>query len=100
MIISRIGIGSLAKVAACIYASIGLFIGLCFFLVSLLGLGFPTDDTSMSRWIAPVFGVGAVVILPLLYGTLGAIALSLIALLYNLVARTVGGVQIEVDRPL
>ena len=100
MIISRIGIGSLAKVAACIYASIGLFIGVCVFLVSLLGLGLPTDEANMSRWIAPLFGAGAVIILPLVYGTLGAIVLSLVAMLYNVVARTVGGVQIEVDRPL
>jgi hypothetical protein len=100
MITSRIGIGSLAKVAACIYASIGLFIGVCVFLVSLLGLGFPTDDARMPRGIAPVFGVGAVIILPLLYGTLGAVVLSVVAMLYNMVARTVGGAQIEVDRPL
>lgn len=101
MVISRIGVGSLAKVAACLYASIGLIIGVCIFLVSLMGLGLPRDaDSGVARWIAPIFGIGAVIILPLLYGTLGAIALSVVALLYNFAARTVGGVQIEVDRPL
>lgn len=100
MIINRIGVGSLAKVAACLYGSIGLIVGVCIFLVSLLGLGVPTDSESgMPGWVAPLFGAGAIVILPLLYGTLGAIALSLVAMLYNFAARTVGGVRIEVDRP-
>ena len=100
MVINKIGVGSLFKVAACLYGSIGLIIGVCIFLVSLLGLGLPTDgEAGMPNWVAPVFGAGAIIILPLLYGILGAIALSLVAMLYNFAARTVGGVQIEVDRP-
>jgi hypothetical protein len=101
MVINKIRIGSLFKVAACLYGSIGLIVGVCFFLVSLLGLGLPTNgESGMPTWVAPVFGAGAVVILPLLYGTLGAIALSVVGALYNLAARTVGGIQVEIDRPL
>jgi hypothetical protein len=101
MVISRIGIGSLAKVAACLYGSIGLIVGVCVFLVSLLGLGVPSDaDSGVPGWMAPLFGVGAVVVLPLLYATLGALALSVVGLLYNFAAGTVGGIQVDVDRPL
>lgn len=99
MVINKIRIGSLFKVAACLYGSIGLIVGVCIFLVSLLGLGLPADgDSGMPGWMAPVFGAGAIIILPLLYGTLGAIALSVVAGLYNFAARMVGGVEVEVDR--
>jgi hypothetical protein len=99
MVINKIGIGSLFKVAACLYGSIGLVVGVGIFLVSLLGLGVAADSESgMPGWVAPIFGAGAIVILPLLYGTLGAIAVSIVAMLYNVAARTVGGVQVEVDR--
>ncbi len=99
MVISRIHIGSLAKLAACLYGGIGLIVGVCLFLVSLLGTGLPTDDPGMPAWIAPMFGIGAVIILPLLYGALGAIGLSIVGGLYNLAAGMVGGVQFETDRP-
>lgn len=99
MVINRIGIGSLARVAACLYAGIGLIVGVCIFLVSLIGFSLPADaEGGMPPWLASVFGAGAVVLLPLLYGALGAIALSVMGLLYNLAARLVGGVRIEVDR--
>lgn len=98
MTITRVRIASLARVAACLYAGIGLIVGVCIFLVSLIGFSLPADnDGGMPPWLAPVFGAGAVVLLPLLYGTLGAIALSVMGLLYNVAARAVGGVQIEVD---
>lgn len=100
MVINRVGVGSLARVAACLYASIGFIVGVCIFLVSLLGMGMPMDGgaNEVPSWIAPVFGVGAVVILPLLYGALGAVAFTIGGLLYNVAARMVGGVQFEVDR--
>jgi hypothetical protein len=98
MVINRVHVGSLARLAACLYAGIGLIVGVCIFLVSLLGMGLPTDDPGMPTWIAPVFGIGAVVILPLFYGALGAIGLSIVGALYNLAAGMVGGVQFETDR--
>jgi hypothetical protein len=42
-----------------------------------------------------VFGVGAVVILPIFYGVMGGLMGLLMAWLYNLVAGFVGGVEIR-----
>jgi hypothetical protein len=42
-------------------------------------------------------GVGAVVILPILYGVLGAIFGALTAAFYNLVAGISGGLSLEVE---
>jgi hypothetical protein len=44
-----------------------------------------------------VFGVGAVVVLPVFYGLMGFVGGLLSSALYNLVARTVGGVELEVE---
>lgn len=44
-----------------------------------------------------LFGVGSVIFLPIFYGVLGFVFGLLTALLYNLVARFVGGIEVEVE---
>lgn len=97
MVVNRIAVGSIARVAACLYGGIGLIIGICVFLVSLVGAGFAGETDGMPGWMAPLFGTGAVILLPILYGVMGAIGLSIAAALYNLAARLVGGVRFEVE---
>jgi hypothetical protein len=43
------------------------------------------------------FGVWAVIILPLCYGIAGGIAALISAAVYNLVARLVGGLQVDIS---
>jgi len=43
-----------------------------------------------------MFGAGAIVLLPLLYGGLGFVMTALMAALYNVTARLVGGVELDV----
>ncbi|HEY7500167.1 MAG TPA: hypothetical protein VH740_16720 [Vicinamibacterales bacterium] len=98
MVIRRIGIGSLVKVAGVLYALLGLVIGLCFALFALVGFGAAaasSDDTP--AWLGSVFGIGAVIILPIFYGILGAIGAALMGWLYNLVSGITGGLEIEVQ---
>lgn len=93
MIINRVGPMSCAKIAGTLYALIGLLIGACFSLFALLG-GF-TSDTAGAAGLGAIIGVGAIVILPLLYGGLGFIATLIGAWLYNLVAGLVGGIELD-----
>jgi hypothetical protein len=44
-----------------------------------------------------LFGAGSVIFLPIFYGILGFVLGLITALLYNLVARLVGGIQIELE---
>ena len=99
MVIRRIGVGSVAKIAGLLYAVAGFLIGACVALFALVGagIGAASSDESMPLWLAPLFGVGAVVILPILYGLLGALFGSLGAVIYNAVAGMVGGLQFEVE---
>jgi hypothetical protein len=44
-----------------------------------------------------LFGIGAIVLLPILYGCLGFVMTLLMAWLYNVAAGIVGGVEIQTE---
>lgn len=97
MVIRRVSPLSVGKVAGLLYAGIGLIIGGLF---ALVGVGAST----LGRANMPAFplagmamGVGAVVVIPILYGVVGAVFAMIGAALYNLVAGIVGGIQIDVQ---
>jgi hypothetical protein len=95
MVVKRFGVGSVAKIYGAISAAFGLLAGCIIALGSLMSLGFA--DTSDAGVLAPMFGIGAVVFLPIFYGVMGLIAGALGAVLYNVFAGMVGGVRIEVE---
>jgi hypothetical protein len=97
MVIRHIGVWSAARMYAAISAAAGLFFGLLLAALSVIGagLGAPTDDTP--TWLAPVFGMGAIVALPLFYGVMGLVAGAIGAVIYNLFAAAVGGLEIDVQ---
>lgn len=98
MIIRRIGVLSVAKISAAIYAAIGLIFGLFVSLFSMLGvaasMGGGMHDAGM---LGALFGVGAIVMMPLFYGAMGFIIGVISAFIYNLAAGFVGGIEIEVE---
>jgi Na+-transporting NADH:ubiquinone oxidoreductase subunit NqrE len=59
MQLKRIGPMSLARLAAGLYAAIGLFIGLIFALAAMVGAGFAGAASDSSPLLGLVFGVGA-----------------------------------------
>jgi hypothetical protein len=86
-ILKRLGVLSVAKILAAIHAFIGLAMGLFItLLISVVGGtvgfdGFPGAD------------IGAVVILPLLYGAIGFVMGALVAFFFNILAGLVGGIE-------
>jgi len=96
--ITRIGPVSLAKMLAVTYAFLGLFIGGVISLFSLMGAAVGSASGADSGGVvAMLFGVGAVIILPIFYGCLGFVGGLIMAPLYNLVAKVVGGIEIELS---
>jgi len=95
MIVKSVGVASVAKMYGAISAGVGLLIGVCIALASLVGAGFA--DTSEQAMFAPILGVGAVVIMPILYGVMGAIGGAIGAILYNVFAGMVGGVALNIE---
>jgi hypothetical protein len=99
MVIRRIGVMSAAKVAGALYAVMGLVGGCILAAISLVSAGFMANanNNDVPSWIAPIFGVGAIVIAPIFYGVMGLIGGAIGAAVYNLVAGVAGGLDLEVQ---
>ena len=95
MRITHIGPLSLAKIAFVLYAALGLVVGGLFACAALLGASFGAAAGEEEAWMGAVFGVGAVVVLPIFYGVMGGLVALLGAWLYNVVAGFVGGIEIK-----
>jgi Na+/pantothenate symporter len=79
-----------------LYALLGLTFGAFFALLSLLGTAIGVTNSQSSDAVASLpFGVGSVVFLPIFYSILRFVMGLIPALLYNLVAWLVGGIQLE-----
>jgi len=94
MEIKRIDVFSCARVAAILYALLGLIFGGLFSLFAVAGVALQTGESEDAA-LGMLFGAGAIVIMPIMYGVLGGISVAIGAALYNLVAGMVGGIEVE-----
>jgi hypothetical protein len=94
MIVRRVGPLSFAKITGTLYALIGLIFGACISLFSLLGSALGPKGILGGGIL---FGVGAIIALPIFYGILGFLTSLIGAAIYNLVASWVGGVELDVQ---
>ena len=102
MRVKRIGIGSAAKLSGAMYGAAGLIFGLIFGLAALLGMGLASQMSTDSgeappAFLGALFGVGAIILFPLLYGVMGLVIGAVSAALYNLFARMVGGLEVDLE---
>jgi hypothetical protein len=95
MIVKRVGVASVARIYAAISAAAGLVIGCFFALASVVGAGM--SDSAQGAILGPLFGVGAVIAMPIFYGLMGFIGGAIGAAFYNLFAGMVGGVEIHTE---
>ena len=98
MELKRVGPWSVAKVFGTMYAAMGLIFGALFACIALVGGSVARGDSGAGGFGA-VFGVGAVVLLPLMYGVLGVVFGALSAWLYNVFAGIVGGIEVQLEPP-
>lgn len=94
MVIRSVGVWSVARLYGALSAAGGFILGAFFALFSLIGMGFGAQNDA--GWMAGVFGVGAIVLLPIFYGLMGLVGGAIGAFLYNVLASAFGGVEIEV----
>ena len=100
MVIRRIGVWSVSRLYGALSAAMGLLFGAIVALVSLAGGAagaFGQSAESASGPLAMMFGLGAIVFLPLCYGLLGLGVGALGAALYNLFAGMFGGIELETE---
>lgn len=97
MVLKRVGVLSCGKISGVIYAAFGLLAGLLLTVISFLGAAIGTMANESQGAVIMLFGVGAVIILPIMYGMLGFIGGLVAAALYNLVAGFLGGLEVELE---
>ncbi len=107
--VKRVGPGSAFKIGLVLYAIFGLLLGIvmaCVSMVvgSLASLGHPAVPSSSGTavsWDLRSLGFGSglpgILFFPLFYGMFGGVFAAVGAVLYNLVARWVGGLEVDID---
>jgi len=100
-IVKRVGPGSAFKVGLVLYALLGLLLGICMALVSMVaGTLAPMGQTpspTAARLFGFGMGFGAIIFFPLIYGLIGGIFAAIGAAIYNLVAGWVGGIEVDIS---
>ena len=98
MIVKRVGVLSYAKISTIIMAIIGLVLGI-FYAILYAVLG-PSAMQTAGAEVDPLMTIGplVIIIMPIIYAIMGFIMGLIGAWLYNLIAKWVGGVQVEFEK--
>lgn len=91
--IKRIAPLQLGKMLAIVYGIMGLFFIPIFLIMSAVSTQLPAAQ----RVGIMAVGVGFAVAAPLMYAAIGFVIGALGALIYNVVAKWVGGIEVEVE---
>jgi len=83
----------MAKIMGLIQACMGLIFAPFFLLIGMLGSLAGQDKNPF----AGVVGVFLALLMPIMYGAIGFIVGAIGALLYNLFAKLVGGIELDLD---
>ena len=97
MELKRIGPVSAGKVLGVMYFVLGLIMGLIGVLFSLATSAYFGDFFGDSSMFSMAFGFGSILILPFINAILGFIQGVITAWLYNLIARILGGIRLELQ---
>ena len=95
MTIKRVGPLSCAKIGAALNGVIGLLAGIAFALAAMAG-AFAASEDPVGMFGA-IFGVGAIVILPIFYACIGFVMTLIMAVIYNALASAVGGIEVDIS---
>ena len=98
--VKRIAPGSAFKVGLVVYAFLGLIVGICMALFSMVAgsLGsLAGGGVPGARALGFGFGLSAIIVFPILYGIVGGIGGAIGAAVYNLAAGWVGGIEVDIS---
>src|SRR5205814_10616937 len=91
--IKRIAPLQLGKMLAVLYGILGLIFIPFFLIMSMVASQLPSEQ----RVGIMAFGAGFALLFPLIYAAIGFIGGIIGALIYNLVAKWIGGIEVEVE---
>lgn len=90
-VVKSIGVLSVAKIMGLIYGCLGLIFAPMFLVLGLIG----SIAGQAKSPFAGVFGIVFAVFVPVVYGLMGFVIGALGGLLYNLFAKLVGGIELD-----
>lgn len=90
--IKKFGVMSLAKVMAALYMFMGFIFGAIMTIFSLFAAG-----SSEAAQMGVLFGIGAIIVFPIIYGVMGFVGGLLMGWMFNFVAPKVGGLTLHVE---
>jgi hypothetical protein len=96
MKIRSVGPLSVGKISGAIYGGLGFLIGLVFALISLVGAAIAANQQGAVAGLPPIaLGIAAIFFAPVFYGAAGFLGGVITAALYNVAARMMGGIEVE-----
>jgi uncharacterized oligopeptide transporter (OPT) family protein len=95
--INRVDSVSAGKVFACISFSLGLFLGMFYGAIAVLGMGMSSNSSSPRLGIGIILGIASVLFIPVISAIAGFLQGVLMAVVYNFVVGHIGGLALEVD---
>jgi hypothetical protein len=102
MVIRHVGVWSVARLYGALSAAMGLLIGAIIAAASAIGgaAGAMSDSGGGlgAGSLGMLFGVGAIVFLPICYGVLGLLGGAIGAALYNVFAGMFGGIELDIQQ--
>lgn len=95
--ITKIAPLQLGKIAGAVYALMSLIFIPVVVIIAVIAVFFDRSEGAPSPAITIVFALGAMVVAPIFYGAMGFISGVVVAWGYNLIAKWIGGIQIELS---
>ena len=98
--VKRVGPGSAFKIGLVMYAILGLLLGIFMAFISMVAgtLGSLGESAAPgAKLLGFGMGFGAIIIFPIGYGVIGGIFAAIGAVIYNLVAGWVGGLEVDIS---
>lgn len=95
--IRSVGVFSVAKILGVVYASMGLIFVPFFLLMGLIGAFAGPRDNPSAAMIGSAGLAVVALLLPVFYGIFGFIVGAIGALLYNLFAKWIGGIELNLE---
>lgn len=95
--ITRIDVFSVAKVLGILYFLAGILVGLLFACSLLIGLSTDSPGFAPARFGSTGFSLAFAICTPFVYALLGFVFGAIGAALYNLIARSLGGIKLELN---
>jgi hypothetical protein len=98
MVLKRIGVLSAGKILALLYACLGFIAGCFISIFATLGLFASLADKNLpGPFVAAFLGLGALIFMPVLYGSLGFLLGVIGSSIYNGLAKLIGGIELDLQ---